>query len=108
MISLVEAYSGLAPGYYGMSLPFTGTSEPIMIKSGMTSVSVAIHPAVGQTARVEFTLSCQDAIDAGTAKWMSWPQGNVSVSANDAMRTNAYAVRGVSSGGTATLEVLAK
>jgi hypothetical protein len=107
MLSLVESFNGLAPGYFGISLSFTGTSEPVMIQAGYKDISVAIHPAVGQTARVEYTLSCQAEIDAGTAKWLTWPAGNVSVGTDDAMMTKAYAVRGVSSSGTAKLEVLA-
>jgi hypothetical protein len=107
MLSLTESLNGLAPGYFGISIVFSGTSEPVMIQAGYSGVSVAIHPAVGQTARVEYTLSCQTEIDAGTAKWLTWPLGNVISSADDAMLTHAYAVRGVSSGGTATLEVLA-
>src|SRR5213592_3237417 len=106
MIPLLEEYNGLGLGYYGASTSFTGTSEPVRMKSGMSQVSVAIHPASGQTARVEFTLSGQDAIDNSTAKWMTWSRGDVSASTSDAMLAHAYAIRGVSSGGTALLEIL--
>lgn len=104
---LQEAVNGMGPGFYGIALSFSGTSDPVVIQAGYKTVSVAIHPAPGQTARVEFTLSCQMDIDAGTAKWLTWPVGNVSTSTDDAMLTHAYAVRGVSSGGVAKLEVLA-
>lgn len=107
MLSLVESFNGLAPGYFGISLSFTGTSEPIMIQAGYKDISVAITPAVGETARVEYTLSCQMEIDGDTAVWLTWPAGNVSASRDDALMTKAYAIRGVSSGGTAKLEVLA-
>ena len=107
MLSLTESFNGLAPGYFGIGLSFSETSEPVMIQAGYKDISVAIHPAVGETARIEYTLSCQTEIDAGTANWLTWPAGNVTASRDDAMLTKAYAVRGVTSGGVARLEILA-
>lgn len=107
MLRLTEAFNGLAPGYYGISLSFSGTSEPIMIQPGYKDISVAITPAVGQTARVEYTLSPQTDIDDGTATWLTWPAGDVSSSRDDALLAKAYAIRGVSSSGAAKLEILA-
>ncbi len=108
MLTLTEAYNGLAPGNYGISVVFTGTSDWIMLPSNMDFVSVAIHPAPGEAARVEFTLAGATAINGGTAVWMTWPTGNANTSANDALLTHASAIRGVTSGsGNATLEVLA-
>lgn len=107
MLTLTESGIGAGSGFYGISLPFTGTSDPVYFQSGFNSISVAISPAVGQTARVEYTLSLPNEVMAGTAVWLTWPLGNVSAPADDAMLTKAYAVRGVSSGGTAKLEVLA-
>lgn len=107
MLTLIEGYHGLAPGTYGLSVLFTGQSDYIMLQAGYKEISVAIHPAVGQTARVEFTLAGKDDVDGGTAAWLTWPLGNVSASSDDAMLTHAYALRGVSSG-SARIEVLAK
>ena len=107
MLTLTEAFNGMMPGYFGISHSFTGTSDHVMIQSGFKNVSVAIHPAPGQTARVEYTLSCRADIDAGNAKWMVWPAGNVSNSTDDALLSHACAIRGVSPSGTARLEILA-
>lgn len=107
MLTLTESGNGLASGFYGISLSFSGTSDPVCFQAGFNSISVAISPAIGQTARVEYTLSPPADVMAGTAVWLTWPAGNVSVATDDAMLTKAYAVRGVSSGGTAKLEVLA-
>ena len=52
-----DSTGGADTGRYWMELAVSGTSDAIYIPPGMMSVSVAIHPAVGQTARVEYTLS---------------------------------------------------
>lgn len=106
MITLIEAYNGMAPGNFGISVNFSGTSDWVMLPSNLDYVSVAIHPT-GGTAHVEFTLSGKNWIDANSAQWMTWPLGEVSASANDALLTHASAIRGVATGGTALLEVLA-
>lgn len=107
MLMLTEAFNGMMPGYFGISHQFTGTSDHVMIQAGYKNVSVAVHPAPGQTARVEYTLSCRADIDGGTAKWMVWPAGDVSASTDDSLLSHACAIRGVTSGGTARLEILA-
>lgn len=107
MLTLTEAFNGMMPGYFGISHEFTGTSDHVMIEAGFRTVSVAVHPELGETARIEYTLSCRSDIDGGTARWMVWPAGNVSTSADDALLSHACAIRGVTSGGTARLEVVA-
>lgn len=94
-------------GFFTYSQSVTGTAEPIAMGPGMSRISVAIHPAATFTARVEFTLSPRAAVDAGTARWISWDLGNVAAPAADALLSTITAIRGVSSGGTATLELRA-
>lgn len=108
MITLTEQYQGLPCDSFGASTSFTGTSDYILMKAMLLHVSVAIHPAAGQTARAEYTLDGPSMIDGGTAVWQAWPRGNVSSSTDDALLTGVAAIRGVSSGGTARLVVLAK
>lgn len=94
-------------GYYTLSLDFSATTDWIMLPSSITQLSVAVHPAVGQTARIEYTLSSMALCRAGTAKWIAWDLGDVSVSSADELMSCATAIRGVRSAGTATLEVRA-
>lgn len=105
MINLMEEYNGLSVGYYGAATSFSGTSEPIRMKPTLTQISVGAYPSPGQTVRVEATISGQDLIDAGTAKWIPWASGDVSQNVSDAMLTQAYAIRGV---GIGSIEVLAR
>lgn len=93
-------------GYFRFSLQFTGTTDSLMLQSGMMNVSAAIHPASG-TARIEFTLSSPAEVQAGTARWVAWPLGDVSRASADAMISCATALRGVATT-TAVMEVCAK
>lgn len=109
MITVTKTSDGSADtGRYWLSLPFTGTTDAIGIPAGMMSVSVSIKPAAGQTARVEYTLSSAAAINGGTAIWIPWALGDISSVDADSLLTTASAIRGVSSGGTATLELVAR
>lgn len=108
MISISKDSVTSAAGLYWYKLAFSGTSDWIQLPPGMTCVSVAIHPAAGQTARIEFSLSSWDDLAAGTARWITWDSGNTTASAADGIMTLASAIRGVASGGTATLELVAR
>lgn len=103
-----DSTGGVDTGRYWLELDVTGTSDAIYVPPGMMSVSVAIHPAIGQTARVEYTLSSSARINAGTARWIAWGLGNIAAADADSLLTTASAIRGVSSGGTATLELVAR
>lgn len=94
-------------GFFRYSAVFTGTTDFLMLQSGMSSVSAAVHPATG-TARVEFTLSMPVDVQAGTAKWVAWPMGDVTKSSADAMISCATAIRAVASAAGAVFEVCAK
>lgn len=94
-------------GFFRYTANVTSTSDPIVFMSGMTMLSAAVHPAVAQTARIEFTLSPLAAVEGGTARWIPWEQGDVSTSKADALMSCVTALRGVASGGTAVLEIVA-
>lgn len=108
MITIPKTSTGANSGLYWLKQSIVGTSDWIQLPPGMQVVSVAIHPALGQTARVEFSLSSWDDLAAGTARWIAWDLGNVSASAADGIMSLASALRAVSSGGTATLELVAR
>lgn len=108
MITLTYPFRSPQSGLQWASLAFSGTSDWFAVPSCTPAISVAIHPAAGQTARAEYTLSSPAEIEAGTAKWIPWPLGDVSASSSDALLTMCVAIRGVASGGTAAIEVLAR
>lgn len=108
MITIPKDSSTVDTGRFWLELAVTGTSDSIYIPPGMMSISVALHPAVGQTARIEYTLSSSARINAGTARWIAWPLGDISASNADSLLTTAAAIRVVSSSGTATLELVAR
>jgi len=94
-------------GFYRDSLAYSGTSDYWLLKAGIARLAVAVHPDVGQTARVEFTLSDPALVAGGTARWIVWPSGNVTSGRADELSAMVTAIRGVTSGGTATMEVVA-
>lgn len=94
MIEPEKSREGADRGFVRHEISFSGTSEPIRISAGPRSISAAVHPASG-TARVEFTLSHPDLVEAGTARWIAWAKGDVSASAADALISSVTAIRGV-------------
>lgn len=94
MIDPEKSREGADRGFVRHEIAFAGTSDPIRISAGPSSISAAIHPVSG-TARVEFTLSHPDLVEAGTARWITWAKGDVSASAADALISSVTAIRGV-------------
>lgn len=107
MVTLTWSKDSADYGFYRYSVTFTGTTDFVMLQSNMGSVSAAVHPASG-TARVEFTLSSPADVQAGIAKWVVWPMGDVSKSSADGMISCATAIRAVASASNAVFEVCAK
>lgn len=83
-----------------------GTSEPVYLPH-RGPASVAVSPAVGANAVVEFTLSSRDEVEAGTALWRAWSLGTVTQAADDALQAPVTALRCTSTGGSTSFEVLA-
>lgn len=74
-----------------------------------TATSVAVHPSGGNgLAKCQYTLSDFDLVQAGSARWLDWPLGNVRSSDADFIIGAATAVRLVSTRNAAVMEVLAK
>ncbi|TFH84814.1 hypothetical protein EQG41_20435 [Billgrantia azerbaijanica] len=72
------------------------TSDPLVLPSLGRDIAVAVAP--GTSARVEYTLSGYDAIEAGTAAWHAWPAGDVTEAATDVVAGAVSALRLVSTG----------
>jgi hypothetical protein len=89
-------------GYFRFRQVFTSTTDPILMKSGMSKISVALHPT--PSASIEYTLSMPADVAAGTAKWIVWPLGTITASNADELMSTATAIRGIGNG---TLEITA-
>lgn len=83
-------------GYYRAEISFSGTSDSIVLASGMEQISVALHPT--SSARIEYTLSSLDKVSLGTAKWIVWPLGDITSGKADSLLSAVTAIRGVSTG----------
>jgi len=64
---------------------------------GSKPVSVFVKPA--GTARLEFTLSSRSLVEAGTAIWLPWPNGDVTAATAAAINAPVTAMRCVSVSG---------
>ncbi len=53
------------------------TSDPLLVGSGPPVLGIAAHPGAGGSAKVEFTLSLYNDIEAGGGKWLEWAAGVV-------------------------------
>lgn len=73
------------------------TSDPLIIPS-LDRDSVAVMVAPGSSARVEYTLSGYADIDAGTATWLPWDEGDITAPASSVVSSRVAAVRLVSTG----------
>jgi len=86
------------------------TSDPVLLPSvhqmdlGHKPSSVFCKPA--GTARLEFTLSSRAAVEAATAIWVPWPNGDVTVTTTAGIHSPVTALRCVSVGGACDWGIL--
>lgn len=94
-------------GFYYTEVSVTGgqTSDYVKLPYNAQS-SVAIYP--NNRAKVQYSLSSIDKLEADTADWIDWPLGSINRNDSDTIIGTATAVRLVSVNGTARMEVLAK
>lgn len=84
-----------------------GATDPILIDQIINNVSVAVYPVSGGTADVEVSTSPHDDVIAGTANWINWGPGDVTVATNDAALGPISGVRVTATTQNAVLEVMA-
>lgn len=72
-------------------------------------ITVAVAPAVGATALIEFTLAPRADVEAdpGAVTWHAWPQGAVTAAATDVLVAPVTALRCTATGGAVDWSVLA-
>jgi hypothetical protein len=90
-----------------VAIPANTTSDYVPLPPQVRMVSVAIHPTVPGTARVEYTVSSRDRLIAGTARWLTWPLGTLSAADADTLMSSASAIRGVATDHDAVMEITA-
>lgn len=95
-----------------------GYSYAEIINGGQTGNSVRILPASSQgpitctiiaganTGKFQFTTSPDSRVTAGTANWMDWYKGEVTGTDYDILNGPVTALRGVSTSGAITIEIV--
>lgn len=103
----MEALNEEGFGFYYVEVSVTGgqTSDYVKLPYNAQS-SVAIYP--NNRAKVQYTLSSIDKLEAGTADWIDWPLGSINRNDSDTIVGVATSVRLVSDNGVARMEVLAR
>ncbi len=104
---ILEWQSGDGYGYFYKEVEVTSgqTSDYVKIEHD-TITSVAIYPQ--GRAKVQYSLSSLQKLDASEAEWIDWPIGAITRNDADTIIGVASAVRLVSLNGDAKIEVLAK
>jgi hypothetical protein len=87
------------------SMTVAAGQQAVLDMHNDVAATVAVYPATGATALVEYTLSPNDAIRAGTANWHAWAEGAVSVFTVDVFDAKVAAIRVTAIGGAASVEV---
>jgi len=84
-----------------------GTSDPIILPGWVEKVSAAVILEGASNATVQYTLDPETEVDAapGSADWVDWDAGAVSVDSGYPANSSITAVRIVTVGGGATLKV---
>lgn len=82
--------------YYHRAEVTDATSEPLGIPASHNDVLVVVSPST--SARLQFTISSKEAINAGTATWVDWEDGDVSEARARVISGTVSALRLVSVG----------
>lgn len=80
------------------------TSDPLHIPEGAANVTVTLIP--GTSGDVEYTTSSKDKIVAGTATWIEWTAGSVTVATRAEYGGTMSGIRASAVTSDATLEVM--
>ena len=76
--------------------------KPIGNVSG--NIGAAVLPG-GNTGKFQYTFSSTEKVEAGTANWIDWDNGDVTSNTGATFTAPVTAVRGVSVSGAITIEV---
>lgn len=98
-----SAGSTLVAGQQSAAIPSGQTGSPIYTQRWPCTITLVCS---GSSGKVQYTTSSAVAVVAGTATWQDWSRGVISATASDIPEGPITGVRGVSSSGTVTLEVV--
>lgn len=105
-----SVYARVAISHHETVAPDT-VSAPVMahLPGGFAPVTVAVAPASGATALIEYTLAPRADVEAdpGAVTWFAWPQGAVAEQTVDALIAPVTALRCTATGGAVAWSVLA-
>lgn len=79
------------------------TSDPFLAVKPMTSITAV--PGGGGSISVEYSTSTEAKVTAGTANWVAWPKGSVTVNASDTLVGKITAIRATALVAIGLLEV---
>ena len=80
------------------------TSNPVHIKDSTSPITVGLHPT--GSATVQYTISNKQDIVDGNAYWVDWDIGSVTAGTVQVIIGAVTAIRVVTVGGPAVLEIL--
>lgn len=82
------------------------TSAPIAIHPGSGPISVGVTPAGGGTALVEYTLSGEARVNAGTATWRPWTHTGATANKDTVLTGPVTALRCTATAAAVDWEIL--
>ncbi len=89
-------------------VPAGTTTDPVAMTPGVERLpSVSLYPGAGGSALVEYTTSPRAEVEAGTARWIAWPHGDVDTDTSDVLLGPVTALRCTATTADAVWEVLA-
>jgi len=98
----IEQASGTNTRYLTQVLTSGETGTALLLWTGKATVTCI----PSGTGKIQYTTSPPSAVLAGTANWIDWSRGSVTISCSDLIEGPVSAVRGVSSSGALTVEVV--
>ena len=75
------------------------------INSPSNSITCTVIPG-GNTGKIQTTTSPKANIEAGTATWSDWAEGDVTTTTSDVIEGPVTGIRGVSVSGAITIEIV--
>ena len=88
-----------------LSCSTAAPSNPVIVPGDAVNLGVTAIPGGGGSIRVEFSLNPKEDVEAGTATWVAWEEGNVGTPTSRALVGTITAIRGVATTANGTLQV---
>ncbi len=105
--NMVNRTVGRKPGYTHTEELLDGvTGDPVVIPPLNGQPVTAAVIITGVSGKIQFTLSSDAAVAAGSATWFDWEPGTVTVNTVDGLLVGVTAVRGVSVSGVIDIELV--